>query len=186
MSFGFSQELPVISRAIRKAVLDRDDAILFFAAAANYGANEEEMFPANHESVISIRGTNFQGHFPDFNPPRSPDESVVYGTLGTDVPSAWLRDHPGEMHKSGTSVATPIAAGIAAIVLGYVGGKSEGGVDKLLEKRLRSRRGMLAIFKTMAKDMGNGCSFLNPWNFFREEDSVCLSRIVAAVSKLPR
>jgi hypothetical protein len=38
----------------------------------------------------------------------------------------------------------------------------------------------------MAKDMGNGCSFLNPWNFFREEDSVCLSRIVAAVSKLPR
>lgn len=186
MSFGFSKEMPVISRAIRKALMDRDDAILFFAAAANSGANEEEIFPANHESVISIRGTNSQGFFLDFNPPRSPDETVVYGTLGAEVPSAWLRDHPGEMYKSGTSVATPIAAGIAAIVLGYVAGKSRDTVNKLVEKRLRSRRGMLAIFKTMSNEMGNGCSFLNPCHLFREDDAVCVSRIVAALSKLPR
>lgn len=186
MSFGFSKEMVVISRAIRRAICDRDEAILFFAAAANSGANEEEMFPANHELVISIRGTNSQGTFQEFNPPRRPDETVVYGTLGTEVPSAWLRDHEGEMHKSGTSVATPIAAGIAAIVLGYIGGKSKESGVELLEKRLRSRRGMLAVFNTMSKEMGNGCSFLNPWNFFRQEDSVCLSGIRTAISNLPR
>jgi subtilase family serine protease len=185
MSFGFSKEMPEISRAIRQAVLDTDDAILFFAAAGNDGGNGGEMFPANHPWVISIRGTDSQGYFLRFNPPRNRHETVVYGTLATDVPSAWLRDHPGEMHKSGTSVATAIAAGIAAILLGYISGKPPGTVDKLLEKRLRSRRGMLAIFEIMGKDMGNGCSYLNPWNFFREEDTLCLWRIVIALSELP-
>jgi hypothetical protein len=39
---------------------------------------------------------------------------------------------------------------------------------------------MLAIFEMMGKDMGNECSDLNPWNFFREENTVCLWRIVIA------
>jgi hypothetical protein len=85
----------------------REDSILFFAAAANDGANKEEMFPANHDSVISIRAANSEGAFADFNPPRNPDEPVVYGTLGKDVPSAWLRGHSSEACKTGTSVATP-------------------------------------------------------------------------------
>ena len=186
MSFGFPKEIPVISRAIHQAVLDRDNDILFFAAAKNHGANEEETFSANHELVISIRGINSLGFFLDFNPPRNPDEIIVYGTLATKVLSTWLRDHPGEMYKSGISVATPIAAGIAAIVIGYIGGKLNGTVDKLLKKRLRSRRGMLAVFKVMVKNIGNGCLFLNPRNLFREEDAVCLLKIVAAVSTLPR
>jgi Subtilase family len=182
MSFGFSKEMPDISRAIRHAVADTDDAILFFAAAGNDGGNGGEMFPANHTSVISIRGTDSQGYFLKFNPPRNRHETVVYGTLATDVPSAWLRDHPGEMHKSGTSVATAIAAGIAAILLGYISGKPPGTVEKRLEKRLRSQRGMWDVFEIMGKDMGNGCSYLNPWNFFKEEDTVCLWRIVIALS----
>jgi Subtilase family len=185
MSFGFSKEMPDVSRAIWQAVLDTNDAILFFAAAGNDGGNGGEKFPANHQSVTSIRGTDSQGYFATFNPPRSRHETVVYGTLATDVPSAWLRDHLGEMHKSGTSVATAIAAGIAAILLGYIGGKPPGTLDKL-KKQLRSRRGMLAMFEIIGKDMGNGCSYLNPRNFFGEEDTVCLWRIVIAASELPK
>lgn len=158
----------------------------FLAAAGNNGGNGGEMFPAKHQSVISIRGTDSQGYFSKFNPPRSRHETVVYGTLATDVPSAWLRDHPGEMYKSGTSVATAIAAGIAAMLLGYIGCKPPGTGDKLLEKRLCSRRGMLDIFEIMGTDMGNGCSYLNPCNLFRKEDTVCLWRTVLAVSELPK
>lgn len=189
MSFGFHREVmvrgePVISRAIRRAVLARTESILFFAAAANYGANEKTMFPANHDSVIPIRGTNSKGAFKDFNPPRDPDEAVVYGTLGEDVPSTWLHDYSDEVRKSGTSVATPIAAGIAAMLLGYVNGRSDQDGYQLLQTKLRTRRGMLAMFREMAIPMGNGCSYLNPCDFFRNEDFVCWANIVAAMSKV--
>jgi hypothetical protein len=81
MSFGFSKEMPDISRAIWQAVLDTNHAILFFAAARNDGGNGGEMFPANPSLVISIRGTDSQGYFLNFNPPPNRHETVVYGTL---------------------------------------------------------------------------------------------------------
>jgi hypothetical protein len=52
MSFGFSKEMPDMSRAMRQAVLDTDDAILFFAATGNDGENGGEIFPATHLWVI--------------------------------------------------------------------------------------------------------------------------------------
>ncbi|RGP78854.1 peptidase s8 subtilisin kexin sedolisin [Fusarium longipes] len=120
MSFGFTATQPSISKAIRKAVNDRDDSIIFFAAAANSGLNESEMFPARHECVISVRGTNSNGAFQDFNPPRSSRERTVIGTLGLDVPASGLSHDDGDVYSKGTSVATAIAAGIAGILLGYV------------------------------------------------------------------
>lgn len=86
MSFGFKEEQVCISRAIREVMYERDDSILLFAAASNYGANEQEMFPARYESVISVRGTTVNGDFEDFNPPRKNKEKV-FGTLGLDVPA---------------------------------------------------------------------------------------------------
>ncbi|KAJ5971397.1 subtilisin-like protein, partial [Penicillium vulpinum] len=89
MSFGFSDEQSCISDAIREALYRRRDSILFFAAASNDGANDREMFPARHDSVISIRGTNAYGDFEYFNPPKHENEAAVFGTLGVDVLSAW-------------------------------------------------------------------------------------------------
>ncbi|KAH0538095.1 hypothetical protein FGG08_005307 [Glutinoglossum americanum] len=186
LSFGYAQEVLSISRAIRRAVNDRDDSILFFAAAANFGANEKEMFPARHESVISIRGTNTDGAFEDFNPPRNLDEGTVYGTLGLDVPSAWLRDHPEVMHKSGTSVATPIAAGMAAMLLGYVNGKSHKSTYQDVKRKLRTRRGMLAMFKSIAAPtMNEGYFYVAPWSLAGISDEVRWDKIVAAMSDVP-
>lgn len=82
MSFEYIHDQQSISKAIRRAVNDRNESILFFAAAANSGANEMEMFPARHECVISIRGTNSNGGFQDFNPPRSSRENKVLGNWG--------------------------------------------------------------------------------------------------------
>lgn len=66
ISFGFDEEKyvddkPVISDAITDAHIKRNQRILFFAAAANYGGNRDEMFPARSKKVISIRGTDDLG-----------------------------------------------------------------------------------------------------------------------------
>jgi hypothetical protein len=173
MSFGFSQEIPEISVAIRTVELERKDRILFFAAASNSGANQHEMFPATHDSVISIRETNSLGAFVDTNPPADWDGPTVYGTLGKDVPAAWLHTHEGELSRSGTSVSTPIAAGIAAIILSYA---NLGFCEREHQlpssvKRLWTRRGMLAMFNKISVNMGNRCFFLSPWKFFSERDA---------------
>lgn len=78
------------------------------------------MFPANHPQVISIRGTDDKGWLQRFNPPRNFAGFDCFMTLGLDVPGACLsKDGWEEVCKSGTSVSTPIAAGIAAMLLGY-------------------------------------------------------------------
>jgi hypothetical protein len=186
LSFGYAEEFITISRAIRTAVNDRDDSILVFAAASNFGANEKEMFPASHESVISIRGTNPEGTFEDFNPARNPDEARVYGTLGFDVPSAGLSAQADEIYKSGTSVATPIAAGMAAMLLGYVNGKSNKSTFQHVKRKLQTRRGMLAMFKSMAMPtMHEGYFYVAPWSFAGISDEVRWDKIVAAMSDVP-
>ncbi|KAF6813980.1 putative subtilisin [Colletotrichum musicola] len=117
MSFGFKDEVPVITQAITKAMLERHGKIIFLAATSNSGGNRREMFPANLDSVISIRETNTLGAFSDTNPPVDPDGPAVLGTLGRDVPSAWLSSAEGEVAKSGSSVATAVSAGIAAMIM---------------------------------------------------------------------
>ncbi|KAL0943204.1 putative subtilisin [Colletotrichum truncatum] len=117
MSFGFQDEVPIITHAITKAMLERQGNIIFFAAASNSGGNRREMFPANLDHVISIRETNTRGAFSDTNPPVDPDGPAVLGTLGREVPSAWLSSVEGEIAKSGSSVATAVATGIAAMIM---------------------------------------------------------------------
>jgi hypothetical protein len=92
---------------------------LFFAAASNFGANGQELFPANHESVTSVRATDHFGTSLPFNPPPPRQEWRVFGTLGNNVPCARLGPDETEISVTGTSIATPIFAGTAALVLAY-------------------------------------------------------------------
>ncbi|KAF5701633.1 peptidase S8 subtilisin kexin sedolisin [Fusarium globosum] len=127
MSFGFDEEVyiegkPIISNAILKAILETNQSIVFLAAAANSGGNKAEMFPAYNKNVLSIRGTDDYGTPQRFNPPPDYDSETCFMTLGLNVPGASLvrSEHQGaDICKSGTSVATPIAAGLAAMLLGY-------------------------------------------------------------------
>ncbi|KAL7793615.1 hypothetical protein V8C37DRAFT_378462 [Trichoderma ceciliae] len=184
MSFGFIDEQPCISRAIQGVMHDRDNSILLFAAASNYGANEKEMWPARHDSVISIRGTNANGDFEDFNPPRSPDEEMVFGTLGLDVPSAWLSDYNEDIYKSGTSVATAIAAGIAGLLLGYISGKSERATFPDLNKKLRTRRGMRAVFmKFASRTQKEHCLYLTPWKLMGKSEELRWATFLTAIEE---
>lgn len=164
----------MISEAIYEVVGRRSNRILLFAAASNLGGNRREMFPASHDAVISVRATNADGAFLDSNPPADPYGPVVYGTLGKDVPSAWLSNVDGELSKSGSSIATAVAAGIAAMMLEFANvGFSSAEFHLPPEvKRLWTKRGMLALFAKMSQDMGNRSFFISPARFFAERNHI--------------
>ncbi|KAJ6157218.1 hypothetical protein N7497_006103 [Penicillium chrysogenum] len=150
MSFGYRKDQAQIKREIFNGLLSRDEEILFFAAAANSGVREPEMFPARLAHVISMRGANAKGYFPDFNPPPKPGEAIIYGTLGVDVPGASI--HPGVYleTKSGSSIATAVAAGMAAVLLEYASLKCQEGQNSAIIRKLKTRQGMLSMFESLA------------------------------------
>jgi hypothetical protein len=161
MSFGWTKEVVVagkgdrvISQAIQRAVTNAGERILFFAAASNYGANAKELFPANHGWVTTIRATNHLGGFPDLNAPPQ-DSKRNFGTLGINVPCARLGLTQKEISMTGTSAATPIAAGIAALVLGYanlrLASKGICEPDCHKWKELWSKKGMEAMFWQLSR-----------------------------------
>jgi subtilisin family serine protease len=122
MSFGWEEEHhnkteTVVLDAIAYALGKRHHNLLFFAAASNYGGGHSELFPACSSTVFSIRATDADGVHEHCNPELVRDEWVV-GTLGAGVPTK-EKDHR-EIGRTGTSVATAVSAGLAAIVIGYI------------------------------------------------------------------
>jgi hypothetical protein len=150
MSFGYRKDKPEIKNAILSGVLSRREEILYFAAAANFGVREPEMFPARFGHVISMRGSNANGFFPDFNPPPREDEAIVYGTLGVEVPGASIRPDGRQEPRSGSSIATAVAAGMAAVLLEYATWKKQQGGDPEILRKLKTRQGMLEMFRSLA------------------------------------
>lgn len=168
MSFGYAEEQQCISDAIFDALNHSHGSILFFAAASNSGSNQTEMFPARHDSVISIRATNADGQYEGFNPPRSDNDTVTFGTLGLKVPGAWLSDHIGKKCQTGTSVATAIAAATAALLIGYINrievGASSDSTLKNVKRKMHTHRGMLALFKALStRTLNQHSLYLTPW-----------------------
>ena len=124
MSFAFSGRDEDVVRAMREA---HEQGVVIFAAASNCGAIEgnRTAFPANIVGhVIKISSTDGWGSKSRWNPNTSRNDDS-FSVLGEAVRSAWpahlnqgAKRHM-EQRKSGTSIATPIAAGIAALVLEF-------------------------------------------------------------------
>lgn len=160
MSFGFTEDVKSIRNAISNA--ENNHNVIFFAAANNDGLNEPEMFPASMESVISIRGTSHDGTFdPQYNP-KSPhyNPGPQYGSFARNVPCAWTSE---SLTKSGCSIATPIAAAIAAMIISFVDHEP---TLKDYRDVVRTRRGMLSIFRTMTDNPHALRLYLAPWQLF--------------------
>ena len=159
-----------IDKALRVAYQEN---VLVFCAA---GSEEVVAFPARTDSVISISSTNARGDPSPFSPRPNP-RSASFATLGEQVQSSWPRNltQRGAARSkrfSGTSVATVIAAGIAATLLGY-SSRDPARFNSDQYQRLRSRQGMGALLKKLSRENG-GFTYICPWTYLPREDALDL------------
>jgi hypothetical protein len=168
MSFGFERSVTIIDEAIKYADSKK---IIMLAAASNKGGNGVITWPARLPQVICIYATDSFGNRCDFTPSPS-DNADNFSVLGHAVKSFWPPHlkQGFEVPKSGTSTATPIAAGIAALVLQYMRvvlskraqiPKS----DAEVFSKLRTTAGMSRMFRQMVTNKRDGYDYILPWNF---------------------
>lgn len=172
MSFGFSR-IPDDQRlTIREALFYASSKnVLLFAAASNAGKNAGRTFPARDPHVICIHSTNGKGIPSGFNPPFWAEDRN-FCILGERVNQPYRRQN-GQTRLSGTSVATPIAAAVAAMVLHFSRQPKLPKLSDLPEERLKklwSREGMKQVFLEMKEDERSTAAskdyfYLVPWSF---------------------
>lgn len=158
-------QLP-IAQAIETAIRERDGSVLFFAAAANSGANTAQLFPARHQSVISIRATTSKGYIADFNPPLDPDEATALATLGVEVPSAPLSHFTDQKAsvRSGTSIANAISVGIAGMLLFYVNQQWYRPSYNDINSKVVTKNGLLAMLENISTpSIHKEFLYIKPW-----------------------
>ena len=165
MSFGIREVNEPIKFAIINALHSQT---LIFAAASNDGANLGRAFPAKYPSVFCIHATDGNGNPSAFNP-TADDKDVNFSLLGEQVESHWPAGKGGHDQSvnvmSGTSVATPIAAGLAASLLSFVRQQEPClavGVESL-SQWLKDVHAMDAVLKNMVRGTrGAGYDYITP------------------------
>ncbi|GAW27214.1 putative S8 family [Rosellinia necatrix] len=196
MSFGVpnerKKEYKAISDAIDKVTKERDGSVLFFAAAGNSGIRQEN-FPASHEHVISIYATNSDGDFLGSNPSQPHDGPKLLGAYGTDIPS-FIKEEiqtpfPKADLSAGSSIATAIAAGVAAMMLSYVAALPTLLNFKSAETecaKLHTKNGMQQMLYVMSALKGHKHCFINPIGFWGEKgkDMEVFTAVCAAVDQI--
>jgi hypothetical protein len=166
LSWGFRiRTIPEIETVINKAI---EKGIIVIAAAGNEGSNFDIPFPANMTDVFCIGAATALGRDSEFNPPH--DEILKFSALGEEVLAAYTKyncdpisKHNERQVRSGSSIAVPVAVGVATNMLEYIAGA--------LHCRFEGRDTTLAMEKlflamssaTRKKDYKN----LVPWDFFR-------------------
>lgn len=169
MSFGLDINHTVMQQEIKKAC-SKD--IIIFAAASNKGHNHPVPYPARRSNeVLCIYATDGIGNPYDGNPTQLDSSAYHFATLGVGVKSSWpqSKDQPSdrseERRKTGTSFATPIAAGIAAYVLEFA---RMNGIDEKPYQMLRTRDGMEAVFAAHLVVKNDGLDYIHPWKLFAD------------------
>lgn len=113
-SWGSTQKSRALEDVIRKAY---EAGILFVAASGNASANNDRTphFPSSYNlpNVISVAALDRNDQLASFS--NYGVKSVAIAAPGVDILSTWLGDEYEE--KSGTSMATPVVAGVAALVI---------------------------------------------------------------------
>lgn len=154
MSFGSPLYSEQENTIIQKAY---DAGIAMFVAAGNDSA-EAYAYPASLENVCSVAALQEDGrrsYFSTYN------DAVDMAFPGTDVWSAYNESTSAYEYQSGTSQATPIAAGVAAIILS---GAED--IPELADKSGSER--VDALFdimeehakKSVSEGTGAGCTYL--------------------------
>lgn len=113
-SWGSTQKSRALEDVIRKAY---ENDILFVAAAGNASVNNDRSphFPSSYDvpNVISVAALDRHDQLAKFS--NYGPKSVAIAAPGVEILSTWLGNQYEE--KSGTSMATPVISGVAALIL---------------------------------------------------------------------
>ncbi|KAH7139510.1 hypothetical protein B0J11DRAFT_575419 [Dendryphion nanum] len=189
MSFAFEDECHDIKEALDMA----SSSILMFAAASNYRhLNRDPIgYPARVSNrVICVHSSSINNKRSIFSPkgiPGHPNFSVV----GENVEAAWIPDDTSTetlRSMSGTSMATPIMAGIAAMILDF-SKKNWIGLERIPnwsqhKGQLWETAGMTSVFKRCMTDSvktDGSYNFLKPWLLLEKNYSAIAHRIIDAL-----
>ena len=138
-SWGSTQKSRALEDVIRKAY---ENDILFVAAAGNATTDNDRRphFPSSYDvpNVISVAALDRNDQLAKFS--NYGAKSVAVAAPGVEILSTWLGNQYEE--KSGTSMATPVIAGVAALVLAENPRMS---VDDLRKKILDSSDPIIAL-----------------------------------------
>ncbi|KAH7140363.1 peptidase S8/S53 domain-containing protein [Dactylonectria estremocensis] len=145
-----------------------------FAAASNDGKNEQRAFPARYDPwVICVHASDGMGSDGGINPPMGSGANFM--TLGMGLELMERRQDEGgpvpgyrTVYRSGTSFATPVAAGIAATVLHLAAHVDA--IGKTAKRKLKVPQEMERMLRLMSNpghDCGYQYRFLAPWNLWK-------------------
>ncbi|KAI0446279.1 subtilase [Xylaria telfairii] len=195
MCFGFDDRIGVIRDALDEALKAKKPP-LFFAATRNNGAHKLMAWPAKSRSVIRISSTDGNGDASSFNPAAKDADPVIYA-FGEGVPVEV--SVPGNLDEymttyvSGTSYATPVAAALAANLLGCVrmvvatSAQEDQTKYNYILMDLQRLDGMLAVLRhRMQKEHNCGTKSLLPWEFLNVrllDDNKILKDIAETLGK---
>jgi hypothetical protein len=169
ISIALSEENHDIDKELEQALdpkYNNATGKIVFAAAGNKGGNKQLAWPARKNGVIAIHATDWQGTAANLNP-SSDEGKANFATLGRDIKMQWFFD-TGEVkdcYISGTSFATPIAAGIAANILEFARYRLD--LNTRRKDRLFSHDGMRKIFREMSTRRGD-YHYVQPWTLWEE------------------
>jgi serine protease len=129
MSLGGYFSSPILEDAVKKAI----DAGITVVAAAGNEATDMYSIPASYEGVISVGATDSQNHLANFS---NYGPSVDLVAPGVDVYSTVYDPAKGASFAelSGTSMASPIVAGVASLILSKYPNLKPYEVEAILEK----------------------------------------------------
>jgi serine protease len=129
MSLGGYFESPILEDAVKKAI----DAGITVVAAAGNSATDRYSIPASYEGVISVGATDSQNHLAEFS---NYGPSVDLVAPGVDVYSPIYDYTKGASFAelSGTSMASPVVAGVASLILSKYPNLKPYEVEAILER----------------------------------------------------
>lgn len=198
LSFGRDQAISIVEEVID----DYAHRVLFFAAASNCGGNKPKVsWPARHGNVICIHATDGDGNSYKRNPNPTRDR-LNLAVLGVAVRGLWPRQLKPDryQYKSGTSCATPIAAGIAACVLTLMRRQaivelattpdSEETEATQKAERLMKKLRQPQVMREILSQVGahgkkrQGYDYVTPWHIFEGPAEEAYKRIKDLVNSL--
>lgn len=136
-SWGGTQRSRALQEVIQKAY---ENDILFVAAAGNSTVNNDRSphYPSSYPNVLSVAALDRHDQLAKFS--NWGVKSVAVAAPGVDILSTWLGNSYEE--KSGTSMATPVVSGIAALI---VAENPRISVDQLKKRLLASTDPIVAL-----------------------------------------